>query len=207
MEQQISPATIPPPNQSVYIVSPKHKKIGLFFLIGPFIGLVVVLFMYAIYSFVFLNLEPGAPSIAVNITKLILGVLGLIFAMGILIGIPLGILYLNKKELVDGSKYDGRSGNKELSVIPEEIKAWNWGAAGLTWIWGVYHSVWISLLFFIPLVNIVMIIILGMKGNEWAWKAQKWESVEKFLASQRKWRPWGIAFVALMILMQIPYLL
>ncbi|OGL87301.1 hypothetical protein A3I40_03730 [Candidatus Uhrbacteria bacterium RIFCSPLOWO2_02_FULL_48_12] len=91
--------------------------------------------------------------------------------------------------------------------MPEEIKGWNWGAAGLTWIWGVYHGVWISLLFFIPLVNIVMVIMLGIKGNEWAWRAQKWESVEKFIVSQRKWRPWGMAFVALMILLQIPFLL
>jgi hypothetical protein len=45
-----------------------------------------------------------------------------------------------------------------------------------------------------------MIIILGMKGNEWAWRACPWESVERFVSSQKKWKPWGIVFFVLMIL-------
>ncbi|PIQ67350.1 ribonuclease G [Candidatus Uhrbacteria bacterium CG_4_10_14_0_2_um_filter_41_7] len=97
-------------------------------------------------------------------------------------------------------KYDERSGKGEASIIPNEIKGWNWGAAGLTWIWGVPHGVWISLLVLIPFVNIIMWIFLGLKGNEWAWKKQQWESVEKFISYQNKWKPWGIAFFILGIL-------
>jgi hypothetical protein len=138
--------------------------------------------------------------VVAQIINVILGLLGVVCVVGIIIGIPMGILFIGKKELVDGAKYDERSGKKEASVVPDEIKGWNWGAAGLTWVWGVYHGVFISLLAFIPLVNIIMFIVLGMKGSEWAWKARKWESVEIFVSSQKKWKPFGILFFVLMML-------
>ena len=51
--------------------------------------------------------------------------------------------------------------------VPEEIKGWNWGAFWLTWIWGIAHNVWISLLVFC--LWPIWMIVLGIKGNEWAW--------------------------------------
>ena len=202
MEQQTNLSTGQSSGQPVYVVSQRNKKIGLFLLIGPFVGLIAVLVIYAIVSFIVSSAgaDTASPSIAANVIRVILGFLGIISVIGILVGIPLGIIYLNKKELADGANYDERSGKKEASVVPEEIKGWNWGAAGLTWIWGVYHGVWISLLAFIPLINLIMWIILGIKGSEWAWRARKWESVERFVSSQKKWKPWGIVFFALMIL-------
>src|SRR3989338_2618991 len=202
MEQQTNLSTGQSSGQPVYVVSQRNKKIGLFLLVGPFVGLIAVLMIYAIAAFIISSAgaDTQSPSIAANIIRVILGFLGIICVIGILVGIPLGIIYLNKKELTEGAKYDERSGKKEASVVPEEIKGWNWGAAGLTWIWGVYHGVWISLLTFIPIVNIIMIIVLGFKGNEWAWRARPWESVERFVFSQKKWKPWGIVFFALIIL-------
>ena len=86
-----------------------------------------------------------SPSVIVSVINVILGFIGVICILGIMSGIPLGIIYLKKKELAEGSIYDERSGKKKASVVPEEIKGWNWGAAGLHWIWGAYHEVWISL--------------------------------------------------------------
>lgn len=202
MEQQTNLSPGQSSGQPVHVVSQRNKKIGLFLLIGPFVGLIAVLMIYAIVSFVVgsAGADPESSSIATNLIRIILGFLGIICVIGILVGIPLGIIYLNKKELADGENYDERSGKKEASVVPEEIKGWNWGAAGLTWIWGIYHGVWISLLIFIPFVNLIMWIILGIKGNEWAWKARKWESVERFVYSQKKWKPWGIAIFIIGIL-------
>jgi len=37
-----------------------------------------------------------------------------------------------------------------------------------------------------------MIIVLGIKGNEWAWRNKKWESIEHFKSVQKKWSVWGI---------------
>jgi len=209
MEQQTNLSTGQASGQPAYVVSKRNKKIGLFLLIGPFVGLIATLTIYAIVSFVISSSGAGTETslVAAQIIRAVLGLFGIVCVIGIMVGIPLGIIFLAKKELVEGAKYDERSGKKEASVVPEEIRGWSWGAAGLTWIWGVYHGVWISLLTFIPIVNIVMVIVLGFKGNEWAWRARPWESVEGFVSSQKKWKPWGIVFFVLMILVLISSIL
>jgi hypothetical protein len=82
--------------------------------------------------------------------------------------------------------------------VPPEIKEWNWGAFLLTWIWGIGNKVWVALaglvsLLPIPFVGLAVAIVLGIKGNEWAWQCKKWDSVEKFRHRQRIWMYWGIA--------------
>ena len=32
----------------------------------------------------------------------------------------------------------------------------------------------------------------GVQGNEWAWKSKRWDSIEHFKRTQKKWRNWGI---------------
>ncbi|HEX7364133.1 MAG TPA: serine/threonine protein kinase, partial [Dehalococcoidia bacterium] len=66
--------------------------------------------------------------------------------------------------------------------VPTEIKEWNWGAFFLTWIWGIGNRVWLAFIALAPLpfVGLAMGILLGIKGNEWAWQCQKWDSVEQF---------------------------
>ncbi len=61
-------------------------------------------------------------------------------------------------------------GQDSLAVIPKEVRGWNWGAFLLNWIWGMGNGVWISLLALIPFVGIIMAIVLGVKGSEWAWR-------------------------------------
>ena len=86
-----------------------------------------------------------------------------------------------------------------IGDVPPEIKEWNWGAFFLTWIWGIGNKVWLSLIALIPLpfVGLAMGILLGIKGNEWAWQCKKWDSIEQFRHRQRIWMYWGIAgFIA-----------
>lgn len=78
--------------------------------------------------------------------------------------------------------------------VPPEIRGWNWGAFFLGWIWGIGNSVWIALIGLIPVfpVGLVMAIVLGAKGSEWAWAARKWDSVEHFKRTQRTWAIVGL---------------
>jgi Predicted membrane protein len=89
------------------------------------------------------------------------------------------------------------SGQGELATVPEEVKGWSWGAFVLTWIWGVFNSVWISLLCFIPFFGFVWAFVLGIKGNEWAWRSKKWDSIEHFKSTQGKWNIAGIIVFAI----------
>ncbi len=91
---------------------------------------------------------------------------------------------------------ENTSGQGSSAVIPEEIKGWNWGAFFFSWLWGISNKVWIALLAAIPYVGVIMCIVLGVKGNEWAWRHKKWDSIEHFRSTQRKW---GIAGVVVFV--------
>jgi hypothetical protein len=87
------------------------------------------------------------------------------------------------------------SGLGKESVVPPEIKGWSWGAFLLNWIWGIGNSTYIALLMFVPLVNIVMLFVLGAKGNKWAWQNRTWRDVEHFKKTQKKWSIAGAILV------------
>lgn len=95
---------------------------------------------------------------------------------------------------------ENTSGQGSSAVIPQEIRGWNWGAFLLNWIWGVSNSVWIALLALIPYVGFVMSIVLGVKGNKWAWQRKKWDSVEHFKRTQRTWAKWGLVLGIIMLI-------
>lgn len=87
---------------------------------------------------------------------------------------------------------ENSSGQGAMAVVPREIEGWNWGAFLLTWIWGIGNNVLIALLMFVPLVNLVMWFVLGVKGSEWAWRSKRWDSVDEFRRVQRTWAKWGV---------------
>jgi len=84
--------------------------------------------------------------------------------------------------------------------FPAELKRWNWGAFLLNWIWGLGNDVYISLLVFVPIVGLVMVFVLGAKGNEWAWKHRKFQSIEHFKTVQKAWVRWGVILFLVMVI-------
>ena len=106
-----------------------------------------------------------------------------------------------------GSQRDGiliynSSGLGEKTTIPPEIHGWNWGAFFLSWIWGIGNNVWIALIMFIPIpfLAFIMAIVLGVKGNQWAWQKKRWESIEHFQNTQQTWAYWGAGLFVLWII-------
>jgi len=95
------------------------------------------------------------------------------------------------------------SGQGKNSEVPIELQGWNWGAFLLTWIWGIGNNTYRAFWVFFPLVNFFMIIFLGLKGNEWAWRHRKWESVTHFKEVQKKWVKAGVIFVAVMLVFSV----
>jgi hypothetical protein len=89
---------------------------------------------------------------------------------------------------------ENTSGQGKQAVLPAEMAgwSWNWGAFFFNWVWGIFNKTYIALLMFVPVVNIVMPFILGLKGNAWAWRNKTWESYEHFRRVQRKWAVWGV---------------
>ncbi len=121
---------------------------------------------------------------------------GGVFLFGLIIYIASRV----RSRLKDGVPYDERSGKGKDSAIPQEIATWNWGAAGLPIIWGMAFGVWQFWFGLIPFVNIIWFLVMGKKGNEWAWRNNKWISVEDFKKQQARWATIGSVFFGMRIL-------
>jgi hypothetical protein len=96
---------------------------------------------------------------------------------------------------------ENNSGQGKGTIPPEGVKGWSWGAFILNWIWAIGNKTWIGLLALIPYLGLIVAIVLGFKGREWAWQNKEWESVEHFLSVQKKWAFWGV------ILLVVPAIL
>jgi ABC-type Fe3+ transport system permease subunit len=84
---------------------------------------------------------------------------------------------------------------------------WNWGAFLLGWLWALGHRLWIpAVLGFIPILNILMMPVFGLKGNAWAWERGTWSSATEFRRSQHLWAQigaalWGASAVAVLVVL------
>lgn len=112
------------------------------------------------------------------------------------------LFILRKKEQVN-EYVDIRSGLGDSSVVPEEVKKWSWGAMILPFFWGPYFNVMSSFLLLIPIFNWGWWIVLGINGNEWAWKNGKWGSVEEFNYEQRKWNKYSVILIISIIFLSL----
>ena len=92
--------------------------------------------------------------------------------------------------------------------IPAGIQGWSWGGFWLTWIWAIFNKTWIGLLALIPLVNLIMMVVLGIKGREWAWRNKKWGSIEEFNRVQKNWSTasWIVIAIGLIIGFSVAYM-
>lgn len=91
-----------------------------------------------------------------------------------------------QRENTNQQTFEGAAQSQNQS-IPKDVLKWNWGAFLLTWIWGIGNGVWKSLLVFIPLFGFIWMFVLGAKGSQWAWQTGRWQTVDEFKQSQRKW--------------------
>lgn len=94
------------------------------------------------------------------------------------------------------------------SDVPEAIKGWNWGAFFFNWLWGVFNGIYWPLILIVlnfipyvgPIIAFCCCIALGIKGNEWAWKAKAWSGIAEFKRVQHNWAIailwiFGISFI------------
>lgn len=98
---------------------------------------------------------------------------------------------------------ENTSGMKD-GAVPAELKGLNWGAFFLNIIWAIAHGAWLwAVLCLVPCVNVIATIYLLLKGNEIAWRSKRWESVDAFKATQRKWATAGLIVVVIGIVVGI----
>ncbi len=94
---------------------------------------------------------------------------------------------------------------------------WNWGAFSFSWLWGVMNGLYWPLIIiicnFIPYIGIVislcLSILLGLKGNEFAWKIAKRNGtpLSSFIKIQARWNFAGICFFIVILFFVVCYIL
>lgn len=154
----------------------KDKKIGLILLVAPICLLVIVLIGYAFFSFVMstvvnsdiesLNAAAGTGLVGqsktvatAQIINVVFGLLGVLAVIGIIVGVPLGIVFLAKKEPgevvvnLTGLKYQGLS--QEQLVY---ISRWSWGAFFGSMVWSLGNKLYLWALPFIAYLAIALVI-------------------------------------------------
>jgi serine/threonine-protein kinase len=96
--------------------------------------------------------------------------------------------------------------------VPKEIQGWNWGAFFLPGFWSITNQVWVGLISWADLSLItlpltlgmtwpIMAVILGIKGNEWAWKSRRWNSIKEFKRHQRLWAIAGFLLTMIFLIL------
>ena len=78
--------------------------------------------------------------------------------------------------------------NNKQVALPK----WNWGAFGLTWIWGMKNNVPLMLLGAIPGINLVISVIGGLYGYQWLWEKGSYQTIEEMKQGEKLWNVLGI---------------
>jgi len=99
---------------------------------------------------------------------------------------------VEKPEAPANPKPENSSGQGKGGHVPSDLYGWNWGAFLLNFIWAIGNKTWIGLISLVPVIGLAMPVVLGLKGNEWAWQNNRWENVDYFRAVQKKWAVWGV---------------
>ena len=77
--------------------------------------------------------------------------------------------------------------NDQSTQVPPELTRFNWAAFLWGGFWAIGHRVWIGLLAFVPLLGMIMNVVLGLRGSEWAWRAGAIPDIARFRQAQRTW--------------------
>lgn len=86
------------------------------------------------------------------------------------------------------------------NVVPEEVKGWNWGAFMYSVFWGFGNKTYLPLLTLVPAFGLIWVFVVGVKGNEWAWKNGNYTDVATFRAVQETWNRGGLVMFILVLL-------
>lgn len=120
--------------------------------------------------------------------------------------IPLLAIPRQKQQnYVDNGGETRRSSSGGLLGRPACLDKWNWGAFVFGWLWAVCHGIYwplIALLPFISWLAIIINVILGLMGNEYAWKNYKGTASE-FDKRQKNWSIAAGIFVVVMLILGV----
>lgn len=82
----------------------------------------------------------------------------------------------------------------------QPLTKWNWGAFMMSILFGFGNKAYLTLLCFVPFLNMVWIFISGFKGEEWSWNSGCYDEQKSFRAAMDSWNRAGfVSFIIALI--------
>ena len=154
------------------------KSLGLLLIIAPFIFLPAILAGYAIMTFILSQSENSL--LVSNLSRLFFGVSGIVALLGFLIGIPLGIFFLTRKEpnrilsLKQHPRYHGLSDEEINKII-----GFSWSAFFMPPVFAFGNKLWFwALGSFVPFWNVYVWFRLTIDGRKMVWEKENISPVQ-----------------------------
>ena len=123
------------------------------------------------------------------------------------ISIPISLFYLAtsillRKRLKDDSL---EIWNKKGASFPSKYKKLNFGAFGLNIFWGAYYGNLATFLIFFPVVNLLLVLYLMLRGNLVLFRTYAFETENQFKDSLEVWNKYGkiFGFFTIMFLLYV----
>lgn len=167
-----------------------YKKIGAFMVAGPIVGIVAVLILYALTTFVFSTFGGGNGG---QIVMIFFSFLGLVTLVSLAIGIPLGIPFFVRRDADNFAQdlayarvnpiYKGLTDQQIVYILD-----WSWAAFFGSFLWPIGEKLYLwavlSLLSNVfPLAPFVIACMMGREGRKMAWE-KGWPSFQDFRQRQ-----------------------
>jgi len=176
----------------------RNKTLGVILIFGPLVLLPLTMGSYIIESFALVN---GSNAFVTGfgwLTTLITVCLNL---AAIVVGLSLGIYFLNKKESNIITSLRKNPAYKNLSDEQiNYIASWSWAAFINPFVWALGNKMWYAAIgCLIPIYNIFVWLRLAMEGRQLAWEKVGWSGFESFKKHQKTM--FWIALVVLVLIL------
>lgn len=80
--------------------------------------------------------------------------------------------------------------------VPAKAMGWSWAAFLWGPIWAIGNKVWSGLLILLPVIGVIFLIILAIKGKKKSWEKGNWKDIDHFVKVQKRWvKIWLILFL------------
>ncbi|MBI95974.1 hypothetical protein CL656_02405 [bacterium] len=179
--------------RQLYILNLKAAKRRLIALVSPFALVLLFAFISFLYSL-------GLKAALVEYFMLFLFYL-------CFLSVPVSLFYvatsiLLRKRLKDESL---EIWNPKGSKFPKDYQKLNFGAFGLNIFWGAYYGNLATFLIFFPVVNLLLVLYLMLRGNLVLFKSFAFETENQFKDSLKVWNKYGkiFGFLTIMFLLYV----
>lgn len=175
----------------------RKRVIGTVLIVFPWVFLPTVLAGYAISSFILAQSGDGGMLFG-QMARMLLGIGGIVGVLGFLVGMPVGIYLVTRKETDFVAELKGRARFSHLSDEHiRQVTKWSWGAFFSPTVWALGNRQWLwALGTIVPFWNLYVWIKLAADGRTIAWERAN-VTLDQF---EKRQRIIGWVIVALIVL-------